>query len=228
MSKVCPNCGAAAPDDVNFCTSCGAQLPNAAPAAGNVPPGGYAQPQGYAPPRQPVYGQQAQPPAPGYPAGPQPVFFQGYHMGSGGRMGWFKFIIYFQLFASAVVNLMSGLSYFSGMQYGGSADLVYGTIPGLSVLDKAMGAVCLAMAVFAILVRMRLAKFRRNGPLVYYCYAGGIIGLNLFYLIIGSVLVSELGITLFDANAVISILPSVIILVCNIVYFGKRKALFVN
>ena len=59
-----------------------------------------------------------------------------YGMGQGQKMGWFKFIIYFQLFASAVINAALGITAFTGSHYDGKAELVYAFFPGMSAVDK--------------------------------------------------------------------------------------------
>ncbi len=78
-------------------------------------------------------------------------------------MKWFKFIIYFQLWASMLVYLVTAGKYFTGAYYEGNAEMVYRFFPALQPLDIVMGVVCLALAVYAVVVQRALAKFRAKG-----------------------------------------------------------------
>ena len=52
-------------------------------------------------------------------------------------MKWYKFVIYFQLFAAALLNLGSGIALFTGSQYGLNSyelKLLYGVLGNLKTL----------------------------------------------------------------------------------------------
>ena len=68
------------------------------------------------------------------------------------RMAWFKFIIYFQLFANAVVMVFNAASGIFGLAYGDDAGLIYGFCPMLKAVDVIYGIICLAFAVTAVLI----------------------------------------------------------------------------
>lgn len=143
-------------------------------------------------------------------------------------MKWFKFIIYFQLFANAAVNGYSALTALIGTQYQGSADLVYKSFPGLRAVDIAYGLVLLALAAFAVFTRMRLARFRRNAPLLYYILSiANTLDAVLYVLLVS--LVSGVPVGDFDnLNLTVAVAVNLMMLVINLIYFGKRKDLFVN
>lgn len=90
MSPICPSCGTPCQDGQNFCPNCGAKLSGALPIQHDSPPDPYGQ-WIY---QTPEYG-----------------------MGPGQNMAWFKFIIYFQLFCTAIVGCLSGIVAFFGSQY---------------------------------------------------------------------------------------------------------------
>ena len=81
-------------------------------------------------------------------------------------MAWFKFIIYFQLFANAACNLIIAFMWITGLHYGESAELYYETCPPLKAVDVIYGLICIACAVGAILVRQKLAELMRYAVIV--------------------------------------------------------------
>ena len=81
-------------------------------------------------------------------------------------MAWFKFIIYFQLFANAAGNLIIAFMWITGLHYGESAGLYYEVCPPLKAVDVIYGLICIACAVGAILVRQKLAELMRYAVIV--------------------------------------------------------------
>lgn len=140
-------------------------------------------------------------------------------------MKWFKFIIYFQLWAGMLVNLVTAGKYFTGAYYEGNAEMVYRFFPALQPLDIVMGVVCLALAVYAVVVQRALAKFRAKGPMMYYLMYIVNTAVTVLYLIIGSIIIGQ---SAFTAEVAGSIIGSIVMLFVNIPYFNNRKHLFVN
>lgn len=199
----CPNCGTAVEDAVQFCPSCGTAMAEAQTAQ---------QPQA---PQQPYYAPQ-QPYAPVAQAPAQP-------------MKWFKFLIYFALFASAVLNALSGISMLTGSVYGDSAELVYAFFDGLKGLDSFVGIAMLALAGFGIFTRFRLSGFCKNGPMMLnIAYLAG-AAVNLIYIIGAfSILPDYVAAEIDITSTVSSIVTSVVMVFVNSAYFKKRKHLFVK
>lgn len=142
-------------------------------------------------------------------------------------MKWFDFVIYIQLFANAVFNLVNGVNLISGIVYtkqGIKAEDVYSMYPQLSTLDKLFGVICLALAVLAIVVRQRLAKYKKDGPIMYLLF----IMIQIFALGIYNVGVYMIVQTGNFAVVTGQIVGLVILFAANKVYFDKRKSLFVN
>ena len=144
-------------------------------------------------------------------------------------MNWFKFIIYFQLFVGAFLNFCTGIVYLTGAIYNtqgeGAAELIYLFYPSMSAIDKIYGLGLIALAVFAIVTRMKLAKYCKIGPTLYFIYCGVSIVLVLFYLV---GVISVVGMIENISSLVGNIIGLGILLVINVVYFKKREFLFVN
>ena len=150
-------------------------------------------------------------------------------------MAWFKFIIYFQLFANAACNLIIAFMQITGLHYGESAGLYYEVCPPLKVIDVIYGLSCIGCAAGAIVVRQKLTHYKKNAPTWY-------IGFIVVTLILG--LISSAAVYLaatFASEGYLEIKLAelmryavfVIAAVCfhtplNYVYFIKRKDLFVN
>lgn len=106
----CRFCGTKIPDNVKFCPECGANLastPSAVPEESA--------------PAVPMAPENAA--APAMPHGtPDPAAAIGVIATPQRGMKWFKFIIYFQLWASLLSALIAAEKYFTGAYYEGYAD----------------------------------------------------------------------------------------------------------
>ena len=214
----CRFCGTKIPDNVKFCPECGANLapvPSAAPEE--------SAPAAPAAPEIPTPFD----PTPYDPAPYSADSFASADVAAAPRRGmkWFKFIIYFQLWAGMLVNLVTAGKYFTGAYYEGNAEMVYRFFPALQPLDIVMGVVCLALAVYAVVVQRALAKFRAKGPMMYYLMYIVNTAVTVLYLIIGSIIIGQ---SAFTAEVAGSIIGSIVMIFINIPYFNNRKHLFVN
>lgn len=195
----CSNCGKEVRDNERFCPFCG----NAVKAGENLNPTRH--PSG-------VYGQSRN-------------REMGIHTEQ--SMKWYKFIIYFQLFASAFLNFGNGMIYLMGFHYGtDNPALVYTYYgSGLKILDILMAVICIGLAVFAIVIRQKMAGFKKEAPTWLYILLGVQTGSNLFYMIAATVYT---GINFIDSSTASSIGIGIGLLIVNYIYFNKRKALFQN
>ena len=141
-------------------------------------------------------------------------------------MGWYKFLIYFSLFASAVLNIISGISSITGLHYGEFNQLIYAYYDGLKTVDIIMGFFSIALGVVSIIVRQNLAHYKKGAPL-------SLIGLYIASLVISVIyviavsLVTNLSITAFLSTAIIiNFIVSIIMTCVNYVYFKNRRHLF--
>ena len=214
----CRFCGTKIPDNVKFCPECGANLapvPSAAPEE--------SAPAAPAAPEIPTPFD----PTPYDPAPYSADSFASADVAAAPQRGmkWFKFIIYFQLWAGMLVNLVTAGKYFTGAYYEGNAEMVYRFFPALQPLDIVMGVVCLALAVYAVVVQRALAKFRAKGPMMYYLMYIVNTAVTVLYLLIASIIIGQ---SAFTAEVAGSIIGSIVMLFVNIPYFNNRKHLSVN
>ena len=148
-------------------------------------------------------------------------------------MKWFKFQIYFALFAGAVVNLIFGFNYLTGMIYFSqtngtvSAEQVYRAFGGgLKLMDMVYGILMLALAGFGIYTRFRLAKYKSNGPTCLFILNGSSAVLSILYNLVVTAVVS--GNAMMGSSNASSIVGSVLLVLINYKYFKKREELFCN
>lgn len=219
----CPKCGELMPEGVKFCTECGAKIPvpqqtqpnvryeeqRAATDAGaarsaspyRAPVDGEPQPQTYAAPTQTQTGE------------PLP------------RMKWFKFLVNFALWASAVLGVWNSVRMLTGLIYGSDAELVYSFLPTLRVYDLAYGVLLLACAAFAVFTRFQLARFRKNGPACLYTLY---IAQEVLAIAYAAVVAAMIGDSSTLSDTLVSTVTVVVMLIINVNYFRKRRHLFVN
>lgn len=225
----CKSCGTALAEDARFCPNCGVEVSAGAAPAQPV----YQQPVQpvYQQPVQPVY-QQPEQPVYQQPVYQQPVYQQPVQVVAQPveelPMKWFKFLIYFALFASAILNASNGIQMLTGSQYGGEMEkrLVYALFDGLETLDMIMGIAMIALAGFAVYTRIRLAGYYKNGPKMLLIIYIANIALSLIYVIgISSIVSAEyLGSTLSSLYS--SMAVSIAMTIANYSYFKKRAHLF--
>ncbi len=165
----------------------------------------------------------------------QPIYTNPSTVSSNGLgMKWYKFIIYVQLFLSALSGLVNGIKYITGSVYGDASEreTIYGFFPSMKTVSTITGILMLAAAVVAIIARQKLAGFKHDGPMFYYITCGISIGASLIYCIAAYSELSKyswlVDTSSYLAGSIIGILISVGLLIANIIYFGHRKDMFTN
>ncbi len=251
----CPYCGTQIQPMYNNCPKCGGKVKEVNDTVvldQNQPPYGqqqYGQPPygqqqyGQQPYSQQPYGNQPynQQPYGQQPYGQQPYGNQPYNQQQYGQqpyppmpprqgelgMKWYTFVIYVQLFLSMLVNAVSAVNYFI------NASKCAGTsFMGLYVIDGILLLICIPVA---LLVRMRLAAFKKGAPVLYMAFMAGQAFIGLFAYVMDRVLLMA---GYIGANAELigniigyclgMVIVMGIILVLNYIYFNKRKHLFIN
>ena len=143
-------------------------------------------------------------------------------------MKWHKFLIYFALWAGAILNVLSALTYLTGTVYsaqGVEAEQVYRVFGGLKGLDVLYGVLLIGLGVIQIFTRFQLAGFKRNGPsLLLVTYAAGLI-VSLLYGVIGA---GILGTSITETINPVSIGVTIGMIAANKGYYDKRKELFIH
>ncbi|MBE6778982.1 MAG: zinc ribbon domain-containing protein [Ruminococcaceae bacterium] len=224
MRGSCHRCRAPLPEWGAFCPTCGAPI-EVPPTERVCPTCGYRQSVDRhicwrcgVPLQEP-----ASPPPPAY-APPRPPYVPADRYG-GMPMKWYKFLIYFLLFADTVLNILNGILILNGVH--DVSERVYARYEGLLTLQVFCGLSGVAMGVFAFFTRFRLSALCENGPtMVYLLYTGAIV-VNLVYMT-GMVIVMGSVDTEFFIRIVSNVLVDGIILACQHEYFAKRRHLFVN
>ncbi len=154
----CPNCGNQCPDGTKFCQSCGTPLTNNQQQ--NTQPDFNNQQANY---QQPNYNQYQQPMY-NQPYQQYPQYFDKFN---GHQMGWYKFLIYFALFAGAFFNACYAVLYMTGNIYKTEQIdplAVYSLYPSVKAVDIVYGILLLVLAVFMIVTRFQLSGLKKNGP----------------------------------------------------------------
>ena len=153
-------------------------------------------------------------------------------------MKWFKFLIYFSLFAGALASLYMAIIYYTGAVYISAegtviAETVYSVFPTLKTVDLIYAVYYVGMAVFMVVTRFMLSGFKKIAPrlvvLIYVIQAFSYIAYvgMVIFAVEGSGLVNVADIV--DVSSIGStVVTSIIMAVANHVYFKKRAYLFVN
>jgi len=147
-------------------------------------------------------------------------------------MKWYKWLIYFVLFVTALSCLGNAGMYLTGDMYrqaGGSAQMVYSRFPAMQTVDILMGVLCVAQLVVALMARWKLAGLKADGP--KYLYAVYVFTLieNVIYAAGSAMALAEPITAVIDVGSFIgTLLGAGLMLWLNKIYFTKRKALFVN
>ena len=121
--------------------------------------------------------------------------------------------------------LWNGFQLLTGRIYGENTDRVYSYFSGLKGVDTIIGICYIAIAIFALVTRFMLADFKKCGPAMY-------IGMQVAGLIISIAYIASVtsivdGLTEYIASSTYGTMAvSIVMLICNIVYFKKRKHLF--
>lgn len=146
-------------------------------------------------------------------------------------MKFFKFLIYFFLWAEAVGALLTGLRYLFGNALGPDTQYIYSEYPQISTTHIGFGIFYIAYAAFAIFTRFALARYRAIGPKLLIAYYALDLAAELMYFIcmmsVGTIRIGffsaigvkfPLGAIIFDAVMIYEIAK----------YFRKREHLFIK
>ena len=142
-------------------------------------------------------------------------------------MRWYKFLIYVALWFSAAVNILGAIPYFTGTS---QTEEVLAQFPILSTIDLFYGVLTLGMGVLAIYTRFALAGYKKNAPfIVVGLYAYGLVislGYNAAVIMITQSAYTQVDGIIMVMSISISAIINVAMVICNHIYFKKRKRLF--
>ncbi len=208
MAKICPHCGASCEEQKLICPSCGRTM--SLPESAAQPPAGVS----YSDYQQKFGG------LPVLDARPQSAY----------PMGWFRFIIYFQLFASAVLNFLSAFGYAFGTQFGEFRGLILKAYPAWSLYGYLFAALSVGQGILALYTRSYLAGFRKSGPKLYYVTLACSAAVEVLYtVVLYATGLADSGFVSADyTDAILTALITIGMLAINLRYFGRRRELFRN
>lgn len=227
----CPNCGNQCPDGTKFCQSCGTPLINNQQQ--NTQPDFNNQQANYQQPNYQQPNQQYQ--QPNYNQYRQPMYNQPYQQYpqypdkfNGHQMGWYKFLIYFALFAGAFFNVCYAVLYMTGKIYetqNVDPMAVYYLYPNVKPVDIVYGILLIALAVFMVITRFQLSGLKKNGPKMIVA----LYGINIAMVIVYSIAIScTTDYMAFNASTIGQCVIPIVMAVVNKVYFDRRKDIFVK
>ena len=148
-------------------------------------------------------------------------------------MNWYRFLIKFSLYASAITSFINGILYLTGYIYnmqsgsGTNAYMIYMQFgDGLMISDIVYGILSIVYSLFGLVVRKRLASFKKNSPLLFYIWCAVGVVINTVY-------AAAIGFFGGVGNSLgLAVIPQLITeavyIYLNFIYFSKRKKFFVN
>ena len=132
------------------------------------------------------------------------------------NMFWFKFLVRFLLWVSAIFNLFIGAYYISK------------NISKPYLLDFQYGMLCCVLFVLFLISIYSLSSFSKHADgLLYFCYIFDIL-ISFLYVFFYSR--ANVGCDIFVEvkQALISAGGSLLMLIINMIYFSRRDYMFIN
>ena len=125
------------------------------------------------------------------------------------------------------MNLLGAIPYFTGTS---QTEEVLAQFPILSTIDLFYGVLTLGMGALAIYTRFALANYKKTAPrLIVGLYAYGFVislGYNAAVLAITSSVYAPVDFIITGMSVGTSALINAAMVICNHIYFKKRKRLF--
>ena len=139
-------------------------------------------------------------------------------------MKWYKFAVYFQLFAFALLNVIQGIMHLAGPIFGyGKASEVIARYPDLEIVEIIMAVFAFLVAILCLVDRQLLWHYKVQGPKIYLLVMA-LSGIHSFiYSALSSIVVRLPIFTQYDIGGLISTI--VIVVLCRN-YFKERASLF--
>ncbi len=142
------------------------------------------------------------------------------------EMKWFKFLIYFLLFADAALRTINGIMMITG---GVSRGGMYEAYAFLQPVDIVFGIIVFGLAALCVYTRFQLSGFRKNSPKLFYALNALMTFFSVAYDIIYLVVVSLEANKIFVSDIVdigVTLISTAVYIFLNAIYFDRRKHLF--
>ncbi len=146
-------------------------------------------------------------------------------------MNWFRFLKGAGLWLAGACTLILGILTMLGVPYvlqGFAPGVIYDNFKPLVVMDFVYGVVLIALAVLCIITRFRLAAFQKKGPVMLYIVYALIILCSVVYSAASSWVISGGTARLIGLTELSSIAGMIAGVILNVIYFNRRKHLFIN
>lgn len=146
-------------------------------------------------------------------------------------MAWYKFLVYFALFAGSVFNFIYGVNYLIGgiyyVQTNGqfTAEIIYdyyGKI--LKVTDVIFGLFLIILSFLGIVLRQKLAKYSSDAIKMVYVFYSLSFGMGCLYAFSVSAITDKP----IGVSTMVSLIINAVVLYFNIQYFRRRSHLFMG
>lgn len=139
-------------------------------------------------------------------------------------MKWYKFAVYFQLFAFAALNVLQGIMHLMGFIFGyGKASVIVERYPELKIVDIIMAVFAFLVAILCLVDRQLLWHYKVQGPKIYLLVMALSGVQNFLYSALSSIVIRLPIFRQYDIGGLISTI--VIVILCRN-YFKERAALF--
>lgn len=164
------------------------------------------------------------------------------------KMKWFKFLVNFVLWLTAISGVVMGIMYMTGEALNFTvnddriaSDKVFAAAPSLKTACIISGGMMIVTGILALLTIFQLKGFKKLGPvLLYVVLLLSAVATLIVYLSAASATTDVFkGIpadpnsvknieTTLRSTGITSFVVSLVIIGLNVIYFNKRKSLFVN
>lgn len=146
------------------------------------------------------------------------------------EMNWFKFLIYFSLYAYFVSSLIDAFLCFFGEKFGFLSEFIVEIIftGRFRFIGIIYAVIILIMAAAAIYVRNSLAKFKEFAPKYFIIWSISTSVISLLFTLLNITLIENSGFGDCMGEVLGTAVGETIYVMCNVTYFKKRKHLFVN
>ena len=251
----CPNCGMNLPPGTKFCPRCGTKAPTNIPpleepirqrTAGSAGTGSYGGSSSYGsgtPTSIPTYSSGTPTSIPTYSSGitsPGP-----YDSGSVSgpmtmaqaetkfSMGWFKFMIYFAMFAGILLCIASIGNLMNAYGTEENKKLVYQVFPGMETADMILIGGMIATALLILIARFKLAGFKTDAVGWFiFAYLVDIASVAVYIILVRTALDKAISMGTISegdfASQYTNIAVAIVMLFINVRYLNNRKSLFIN
>lgn len=208
--RICEKCGASVEETERSCPFCG-----------NIFEQVNTQPPTYEPPYQTNYNQSYQAPVQN---GIQDKY-QGF------PMKWYKFLVYFALWAGALLNAVSGVMQMTGKSRE-KADIIYSLAPSLKTADIIFGILLIGIAVLGVITALKLLKLSSAGPKFLLFQYGISCVVSVASIIIQIIIIKNAPKLELESGALTAVITNIVfstfMIAVNWIYFKKRESIFVN